>query len=162
MEYAAAQRKGSPPSIPAADDAFALDHFLLDSRPDAEISSEMRNLTILIQQHVEDNYHLRPVAQSTGVLARELQNLGLSEEGTFAASRLASLSVDPRTRYAALRHILSRVIFDSTTLGGSAISLLPAAVPAFMKEMPPVEQHTGNAEGKWPRKCRIRRLSYMY
>jgi hypothetical protein len=139
----------SATSTAASSGSFSLDQYLLDSKPDAEIAGEMRNLSALIQQHVENKYHLRVIQQSEAALAQTLMNLGIPQTGALNCTHLASLTVEPRTRHLALQHVIAKVTFESTTIfGKSAISLLPAFVPAFERSLPPVEQHRGSSEGK--------------
>lgn len=129
-------------------DKLQLDQFLLDSKPDADIAAELQSLGQLIQQHVENNYHLQPVQRSPNVLAQTLVQLGLYEQDSSAAISLASLAVDPRTRWAALQHVISRVTFASSSLDGhSPISLLPPFSGAFVQTLPPIESHRGSSEG---------------
>lgn len=129
-------------------DKLQLDQFLLDSKPDADIAAELQSLGQLIQQHVENNYHLQPVQRSPNVLAQTLVQLGLYEQDSSAAISLASLAVDPRTRWAALQHVISRVTFASSSLDGhSPISLLPPFAGAFVQTLPPIESHRGSSEG---------------
>lgn len=148
MEYGVGIEKGIPPTSPAKYDGFSLEQYLLDAKPDTDIAAEMKNLTALIQQHVENNYHLRPVQQTSGALAQVLAHLGIPESGLYTPSHLASLALEPRNRYQALQHIITRVTFDSLSISGnSALSLLPGFVPVFANAIPPVEQHRGSSEG---------------
>ncbi|KAK6084672.1 hypothetical protein SCUP515_01168 [Seiridium cupressi] len=160
MEYGMGREKGLPAGPPVESSGLALDQYLLDSKPDAEIAGEMRNLAALIQQHVENNYHLRPVQQSASTLTQVLMNLGIPQTGVLNCSHLASLALDPRTRSLALRHVIAKVTFESATLfGTSALSLLPAFVPSFSRAVPPVEQHRGSTEAFSAAMTRWRQLS---
>ncbi|KAK9777746.1 hypothetical protein AB5N19_04458 [Seiridium cardinale] len=160
MEYGMGREKGLSAAPPVESSGLALDQYLLDSKPDAEIAGEMRNLAALIQQHVENNYHLRPVQQSASTLAQVLMNLGIPQTGALNCSNLASLALDPRTRSLALRHVIAKVTFESATLfGNSPLSLLPAFVPAFSRAVPPVEQHRGSTEAFSAAMTRWRQLS---
>lgn len=151
MEYTTSKENGlSATAIPpSAAAGLSLDQYLLDSTPDTEISGEMRNLSILIQQHVENNYHLKPVHQSSSTLAKALMNLGIPQIGQLSCNNLAQLSVRPATRYFALQHVISKIAFESTSVfGGTSVSLLPAFVTSFARAVPPVEKHRGSSEGK--------------
>ena len=134
--------------IPANYD-LQLDQFILDSRPDTELASELRALGQLVQQHVENHYHLQPVQGSPNALASMLVNLGLNDQPPFTITDLASLALDHRTRWIALQYIICRVAFESTVLGSSApISLLPPFSKDFIDSLLPVESHRGSVEGK--------------
>ncbi|KAH8660367.1 hypothetical protein BX600DRAFT_467609 [Xylariales sp. PMI_506] len=124
------------------------------------MATEMRNLSSLIQLHVENNYHLQPIPQSSGRITQELLNLGLPSTGPLNASHLTNLVLDSNTRYAALQFVISKVIFDSVTLDTSTlISLLPAFVPAFIRDLPPVEKNAGSTEAFLAAVTKWRQLS---
>ncbi|ORY68542.1 uncharacterized protein BCR38DRAFT_472079 [Pseudomassariella vexata] len=134
------------PNVPVAGDV-RLDQFLLDSKPDRDLTTELRSLSDLIQQHVESNYHLEPVQRSPNALAPALANLGISRTGGLTTSHLAALALDPRTRYPALQHVIARATFESTALqSDSSISLLPEFTGSFAHAVPPVEPHRGSSE----------------
>ena len=136
------------PSIPTSY-SLQLDQFLLDSKPDSVITSELGSLGQLVQQHVESHYHLQPVQGSPNALASILVSLGLEDQQPITIVDLASLALDHRTRHAALQHIISRVAFESTVLGGATpISLLPTVAKELIDSLPPVESLTGNTEGE--------------
>ncbi|KAI0127355.1 hypothetical protein BJ170DRAFT_733029 [Xylariales sp. AK1849] len=160
VEYGGGREKdvssGAHPPVSGA----PLDQYLLDPKPDAEVVGELRDLGTLIQQHVDGNYHLRPVHQNSTALTQTLISLGIPRAGTVPASHLASLALDPRTRYAALQHVIGRVTFDSTVLfGSSAISLLPTFVAAFTRAVAPIEQHRGSSEAFATALAKWRQLS---
>lgn len=127
-----------------------LDQFLAVPKSDKELAGELQSLGYLIQQHVEDNYHLLPVGQSAGSLSQVLVDLGLGNGGSslFEPGELAAKALDPSTRLAALQHVIARVIFGSLTVKSvGKISLLPPVVSSLVREMPPCENHMGNPEG---------------
>lgn len=136
------------PSLNASD----LDQFLLIPRSDRGLAGELQSLGHLIEQHVEDTYHLFSVNQSVGSLSQALAELGLAVDGEAlpGPAQLAGLSANPRTRHAALRHVISRVIFDSLAARStSKLSMLPLAMSSLVREMPPCERHLGNPEGRF-------------
>ena len=63
-----------------------------------------------MQLHVEAYYHRRPIQVDMETLTETITDLGF---GT-ASEQLASLSVSPATRYQALQHMISRVVFGRT------------------------------------------------
>jgi hypothetical protein len=134
---------------PAAETKVQLDKFLLDSSPDKEIASELRSLGTLIQQHVENNYHLQPVQEDPRVLAASLAQLGVVNGGSLAPDALAQLALEPNTRQVALQHVISQVLFTSVDVSSrSALSMLPAPLAAFLRSIPPKEAGD-KTEGKF-------------
>jgi hypothetical protein len=130
-------------------DTLQLNQFLLDATPDREIATEIRSLKDLIQQHVENNYHQQPIQANPTALAQVLAELGVGQQGTLNPDTVASLALNPPTRYAALQHILSEVLFRSIDFkAASNLSMLPAPVAAFASSVPPVERKVGDDEGK--------------
>jgi hypothetical protein len=131
-----------------------LGHFLLTPKPDNEITTEPGSLGALIQQHVQNNYHQQAVQKSVEPLAHTLAALDLVGARRRSPGALVRLALNPRTRPAALRHVITRVAFDSAGLAppgsrspGPAVSLLPPAIGAFPGSVPATERHCGNAEG---------------
>ncbi|KAI1093251.1 hypothetical protein F5B19DRAFT_491583 [Rostrohypoxylon terebratum] len=140
-------RSLTPYATPVPMDKLQLEQFLLDSTPDTAMGAEMRSLGQLIQQHVETCYHTLPVSRSEEALTSILIHLGLDQNSTMSAARLASLAVDPRTRYNAIQHVISRVTFASVTFdGASRFSLLPQPISSFVSQVPATESHRGSAE----------------
>ncbi|KAI0834511.1 hypothetical protein F5Y06DRAFT_278844 [Hypoxylon sp. FL0890] len=147
-------------SSPFPTERLQLDQFLLDSSSDAEISSEMDLLSRLLQRHVENYYHMLPVSQSVDALSTALVHLGLDQNSTMSASRLASLAVDPDTRFNAIRHVIARVTFASVTLdGASPISLLPEPISSFLSLIPATDNHREGVEAVDVALTRWRQLS---
>lgn len=127
-----------------------LDQFLPVPKSDKELAGELQSLGYLIQQHVEDNYHLLPLGESPESLSQLLVDLGVDDGGSSLPKpgQLASMALDPSTRPAALQHIIARVIFGSLTVKSAGeISLLPPSVSSLVREMPPCEKHMGDPQG---------------
>lgn len=147
-KYAAASPLSSvgPPPPP---DQLQLSQFLLDTVPDKDISGELGALNQLIQNHVENHYHLQPAQANPAALAQALANLGLDDQSSSAGvDTLVALALDPRTRLAAIRHVVSFVVFSSVDFGArSRLSMLPPPVAAFLQSVPPAEHQRGNVEG---------------
>ncbi|KAI0097143.1 hypothetical protein F4814DRAFT_434536 [Daldinia grandis] len=141
-------------------DRLQLDQFLLDPTPDAEIRTELRSLSQLLQQHVENNYHNLPVSHSVDALSAELVHLGVDQSDTLLADRLASLALTPRSRYSAIQHIIASVTFASVTLDGtSPLSLLPQPISSFASLIPATESFRGNSDAVDAAFTRWRQLS---
>ncbi|KAI2778767.1 hypothetical protein F4815DRAFT_476572 [Daldinia loculata] len=141
-------------------DRLQLDQFLLDPTPDAEIRTELRSLSQLLQQHVENNYHNLPVSRNVDVLSAELVHLGVGQGDTLLADTLASLALSPRSRYSAIQHIIASVTFASVTLDGtSPLSLLPQPVSSFVSLIPATESFRGNSDAVDAAFTRWRQLS---
>ncbi|KAI1773622.1 hypothetical protein F4818DRAFT_96181 [Hypoxylon cercidicola] len=141
-------------------DRLELDQFLLDSSPDAEIRTELRSLNHLLQQHVENNYHLRPVSRNADELSQTLLQLGLGQGGTMTTAKLASLSLDPTHRHNAIQHVIAKVVFASIAFNEpSPFSLLPQPVSSFVSMIPAVEGRRGNTEAVNIALTRWRQLS---
>ncbi|KAI1654579.1 hypothetical protein F4813DRAFT_392576 [Daldinia decipiens] len=141
-------------------DRLQLDQFLLDPTPDAGIRTELRSLSQLLQQHVENNYHNLPVSRNVDILSAELVRLGVGQSDALLADTLASLALNPRTRCSAIQHIISSVTFASITLDGtSPLSLLPQPVSSFASLIPATERFRGNSDAVDAAFTRWRQLS---
>ncbi|KAI0481271.1 hypothetical protein GGR56DRAFT_629641 [Xylariaceae sp. FL0804] len=155
--YAAAEKPRSAGGY--ATDKVQLREFLLDAKPESEISTELRSLGHLIEQHVENNYHLQPV-RSQEALSLSLSELGFGRNGYLSPALLAPLVADPMTRYQAIQHVIARVTFASITPGGtSPVSLLPAPVAPFYSMIPPTESYRGSRQAVEIAFTRWRQLS---
>ncbi|KAK7996570.1 hypothetical protein PG989_004610 [Apiospora arundinis] len=161
MSYAPGKGEDLAHSM-AGGDNMQLSEFLLSPKPDNEIVSDLRALDSLIRQHVENNYHLHPIQQSPKSLAQALTTLGLSGHSQRSPDDIARLTIDARTRVAALQHVITRVALQSTTLSsgsGALVSMLPPSVAAFMHSVPATERHRGNAEAMSTAMTKWRQLS---
>ncbi|KAK3386091.1 hypothetical protein B0H63DRAFT_191941 [Podospora didyma] len=132
---------------PVQDASLSLDRFLLDATPDDEIVAELRALGHLIQEHVENNYHLNPLKANAQTLAQSLFQLGFGKRGSLSAETITALALEPRTRHVALQHVISQVLFSSIDVSArSRLSMLPAPIAAFLQSIPPAEKGSSNAE----------------
>lgn len=148
-ERAFKERKvSSTAARPPAEAKLQLGKFLLESSPDAEIVSELHSLDILIQQHVENNYHIGPVQADPRALAVSLMQLGMENGGGLAPETIAQLALDPNTRHVALLHVISQVLFTSVDVSAhSQLSMLPAPLAAFLWSIPQRESGERNPKG---------------
>ncbi|KAK3349839.1 hypothetical protein B0T25DRAFT_250163 [Lasiosphaeria hispida] len=136
---------GQPP-LPA-EKQFQLSQYLLDSNADKEIADELRSLGTLIQQHVENSYHLHPVQVDPRALGMSLVQLGLGNGISLTPEAIVNLALEPRTRFAALQHVISQVVFSSIDVSSrSQLSMLPAPIAAFLQSIPPNEKGESNAQ----------------
>ncbi|KAK3687749.1 hypothetical protein B0T22DRAFT_376684, partial [Podospora appendiculata] len=148
--FATAEPKlASAPPPPLPDQSgIQLDRFLLDASPDKDIASELHSLSILIQQHVENNYVQHHIQANPHTLIQSLGQLGFSQSGTLTPEAIAALALEPRTRQVALQHVISQVVFTSVDVSArSRLSMLPAPIAAFLQSIPPPESGKTNAEG---------------
>lgn len=134
--------------LPWHKDMFELGPFLLDSSSDKDIAGMLDEAGQLIEQHVENNYHAKPVSTSPHELTKALQGLGVEgvdgKGSSVSAATLTSLALESGTRRLALRHLLSLVIFSSMDLDrirrqkipGHPPSILPAPMVAFVQAQP--------------------------
>ncbi|KAB5536393.1 hypothetical protein GE09DRAFT_1176388 [Coniochaeta sp. 2T2.1] len=129
--------------LPIQDKASVqLNQFLLDALPDKELAAELHALGTLIQQHVENSYHLQPVRVNSRALASSLTQLGLDEGGSLAPDDVVTLALDPKTRHIALQHVISKVVFTSVDVRSrSRLSTLPAPMAAFLLSIPSQGHH---------------------
>ncbi|KAF5619739.1 hypothetical protein F25303_12708 [Fusarium sp. NRRL 25303] len=107
-----------------------LSQFLLEATPDKDLQAELRSLSELIYQHVE-NYYRRPQVQADPAeVAQSLINIGYSPEASgLQADIVAAICLSPKTSQVGLRHVLSHVIFRSLDFNsGSSLSMLPPEV----------------------------------
>ncbi|KAK4186984.1 hypothetical protein QBC35DRAFT_435964 [Podospora australis] len=113
----------------------SLDFYLLDGVGDSEITSDLNALSHLIKDHVESNYHLRPIQLNATSIMESLSGLGLNDH---TQSQIATLALDTRTRHFAIRSLLVRVIFSALDIHSVGdLSLLPPSMAAFVQALPP-------------------------
>ena len=121
-----------------------LDHYLLDGAPDEEIGMEVRALGDLICQHVEGHYHIQAVHDQEAALSRTLARLRGGQEWEISSKTVAALCVDPRTRSAGLRYVISSILFRTIDLDARyPLSMLPPPVASFSQAMPPIPKSGG-------------------
>lgn len=130
-------------------DTHIRDQYLIVPTADSKIGSELSALGQLLQQHVENNYHLQPVSRSANELSNALVHLGLGESGAIPVVELAALALDPKTRYVAIQHVIAKIAFISATFNETTtISLLPEPVSLFLSMIPKTKGRMGNPDGQ--------------
>ena len=132
--------------LPVAPIAFsALDETLLDRADDSQLRKSMQDLNEVIDQHVENNYHLQAFVGSRKPLEKGLAEAGYSER---SVSEVASLLINQRTRFAAIREVIARILIGNLEARcRPELSLLPPQIVGFVKSIPPVERLGGVDEG---------------
>ncbi|EJT74585.1 hypothetical protein GGTG_08425 [Gaeumannomyces tritici R3-111a-1] len=160
----AASAQAAHPASATASDPLRLDQFLLSPAPDQAIASELQALDHLIQMHVENYYHLGRMQPSTAVrdeLQCALVDLGLGKEPSEPTpAQVVTLAVKPKTRHAALRHIIASAMSQSVALGSTTnYSLLPSSLRLFVKEMAPTEKDRGSPKAVSTALTRWRQMS---
>jgi hypothetical protein len=119
-----------------------LDETLLDRADDSQLRKSMQDLSELLDQHVENNYHLEAFEGSQGPLEKMLVEAGYSTEP--GESEIAALLVNPRTRFAAIREVIARILVGNLEVRSRPeLSLLPPQIVGFVKSIPPVERLGG-------------------
>ncbi|KAI2630419.1 hypothetical protein GGS21DRAFT_200062 [Xylaria nigripes] len=147
-EYIAySDREKEAPTSTTAADQLHFDQFLLDPKPDSAITSELRSLGRLVNEHAQAHYHLQPVQLESSKLRQPLYDLGIEKGSAPAIARLASLAIEPRTRLNAIRYVICKAAFESTVIsGGTCVSLLPPMVSNMSSSAPPLRDHLGSHE----------------
>jgi hypothetical protein len=106
----------------------------------------MQDLNELIDQHVENNYYSQAFVGSQAALEKGLAEAGYSTEPTV--SEIASLLVNQRTRFAAIREVIAKILVGNLEVRSRPeLSLLPPQIVGFVKTIPPVERLGGADEG---------------
>ncbi|EGZ76862.1 hypothetical protein NEUTE2DRAFT_29174, partial [Neurospora tetrasperma FGSC 2509] len=110
---------------------------------DEEIKSELSALGYLLQEHVQNNYHLDPLDGSRNEVFKLNQALADPAFGLDNRTHalILKLSQDPQTRFPAIRHFLALTIFPALDLHHvrthpGSVSLLPRQVTSFLESIP--------------------------
>ncbi|KAL6410590.1 hypothetical protein AUP68_07017 [Ilyonectria robusta] len=102
---------------------------LLMGASDSDVRRELASLGLLIDHHVRYHYHRDNILVTPDTLHASLRQLQLTE---VTCHMVARLSIDPNTRYVAIRHLLALVIFSN--LDTHSVGLL-SLLPPTLKEM---------------------------
>jgi hypothetical protein len=123
-----------------------LNDTLLDRADDSQLRKSMQDLCELVDQHVENNYHSQTFVGSSEALERGLADAGFSTEPSV--SEIASLLVNQKTRFAAIREVIGKILIGNLDVRSSPeLSLLPPQIAGFVGAIPPVERLAGADEG---------------
>ena len=103
----------------------------------------------LIDQHVENHYHLQPLpTPSQSHLETHLLEAGYTSEPSVA--EMVALLRDPRTRFVAIRELIARILVGNLEGKGGDLCLLPPGIASFLSSIPPVERAVGAQDGTSP------------
>jgi hypothetical protein len=140
----------SPGSIESSDNKIKVENFILQATPDREVVGMLRQLEVIIEQHIENYYHVEPMDISASVLAEQLTNMGVSQDSLgFEAEAVAEWCLQPASRRLALQHVLSHVLFSSIDCNSrKRISLLPGPAINFLRSIRPVDKSREDFNGK--------------
>ncbi|SPJ75920.1 uncharacterized protein FTOL_05651 [Fusarium torulosum] len=131
--------KGGPQVTVASSGHDAeLFQFLLEATPEKEIQAELRSLSELIYNHVENYYHGAQVQANSVEVAQSLVNIGYSPElSGLPAETVAAVCLAPKTCHVGLRHVISHIVFRSLDFGSaSGLSMLPLPIAAMAQANP--------------------------
>ncbi|KAK8045763.1 hypothetical protein PG996_013827 [Apiospora saccharicola] len=124
---------------------------LLDATSDGELVEVYRNIYKLLQQHMDNFYHTQPVEVDYDTIMRAAERLELVSDDVLALESLTSLVLDPRTRAAALHHIIAQVLVKSIDFNSpGTLSMLPPHLVGLARSFPAAERGGGNSDGKYP------------
>jgi hypothetical protein len=141
--------KSSPPRP-----ELALEENLLERADDSQIRKLMQDLSELIDQHVENYYHLQPFEGSQGSLERRLVECGYEADPSI--QEMISILKNPKTRFAGIRQLIAMIIVRNIDFKARAeVSLLPPHIAGICQSVPPVERQPGCDEGQLSPKSRL-------
>jgi hypothetical protein len=149
------QMTGSIQPVGAGND-LNLNRILLEPVSTSDIKTEMLAIGSQILQHVDNNYHLKPVDSLPATFTEILTQDRYSAFSSISIEQLGNLLRNVKTRRAAIRHLISYFIFSKIAFSSDIkTSLLPSHVIAFLKKMPPPERTSGSREGKVKLSCNL-------
>ncbi len=140
-----------------------IERILLEPVSGSDIKTDMMTIGDQIRQHVDNNYHLQPVNHTSAKLSETLAPYRYESSTGINHEHLSSLLRDVRTRHAAIRHLISWIIFSRIALTSDTdTSLLPPYITAFLRKIPQPEKSPGSREGKLFSSTTFLRLSITY
>jgi hypothetical protein len=126
-----------------------INRVLLEPVSSSDIKRDMLAMGSQILQHVDNNYHLKPVDSLPASFTESLTQERYSDFTGISIEQLGKLLRNVQTRRAAIRHLISYFIFSGIALTSDVeTSLLPSHIIAFLRQMPPPERTSGSREGK--------------
>jgi hypothetical protein len=125
-----------------------LDKVLLEPISSSDIKTDMSAIGSQIVQHVDNNYHLKPVDGLPASFTETLTVMRYSNFTSISTEQLGRLLLNVQTRRGAIRHLISYFIFSRIALTCDVdTSLLPSHIITFLRQMPPPEKTSGSREG---------------
>lgn len=121
----------------------------LDATSDGELAETYRKIHKLLQQHMDNFYHRQPVGVDVATLKQAAERLELVSDDVLGLEALVSLALDPRTRAAALHHIIAQVLVKSIDFNSpGSLSMLPPNLVGLVRSFPAAERGGGSFDGK--------------
>ncbi|KAF4454281.1 hypothetical protein FALBO_15859 [Fusarium albosuccineum] len=133
-----------PIALEPTDKSIKLENFILQATPEKEVVDMLRRLEVIIEQHVENCYHAKPIDVSVPGLAQNLAGLGISQNSSgFEVEAVVGWCLQPGSRRRmALQHVISHVLFSSIDCNSrSPLTILPEHVMAFLGSIRPIEKY---------------------
>ncbi|KAH7153710.1 hypothetical protein DER46DRAFT_510792 [Fusarium sp. MPI-SDFR-AT-0072] len=132
----------SPGSMESSDNKIKVENLILQATPDREVVGMLQRLEVIMEQHIENYYHVKPIDIGVSILAEQLTNLGISQDSSgFEAEAVAKWCLHPSSRRLALQHVVSHVIFNSIDCNSrNGISLLPGPAINFLRSIRSIDK----------------------
>ncbi|KAK2680355.1 hypothetical protein RAB80_005536 [Fusarium oxysporum f. sp. vasinfectum] len=132
----------SPGSMESSDNKIKVENFILQATPDREVVGMLQRLEVIMEQHIENYYHVKPIDIDVSVLAEQLTNLGISQDSSgFEAEAVAKWCLHPASRRLGLQHVVSHVLFNSIDCNSrNGISLLPGPAINFLRSIRSIDK----------------------
>ncbi|KAK7952939.1 hypothetical protein PG988_013633 [Apiospora saccharicola] len=119
----------------------------LDATPDGELAEAYRNIHKLLQQHMDNFYHRQTVDVDFATIKRTAETLELGADDDSELDIVLSLAMDPRTRAAALHHIIAQTLVRSIDFHSPGnLSMLPPHLVGLATSFPAAERGSGNSD----------------
>lgn len=140
----------SPGSMESSDNKIKVENFILQATPDREVVGMLQRLEVIMEQHIENYYHVKPIDIGVSVLAEQLTNLGISQDSSgFEAEAVAKWCLHPASRRLGLQHVVSHVLFNSIDCNSrNGISLLPGPAINFLRSIRSIDKSREDFNGK--------------
>jgi hypothetical protein len=134
----------------SSDNKIKVENLILQATPDREVVGVLRRLEVIMEQHIENYYHVKPIDVSVSLLAEQLTNLGISQDSSgFEAEAVAEWCLQPASRRLGLQHVVSHVLFSSIDCNSrNGISLLPGPAINFLRSIRPIDKSREDFNGK--------------
>ena len=133
---------------------LSLEENLLERADDSQIRKLMQDLNELIDQHVENYYHLQLLENSQGSLERRLVEFGYGADPSI--QEMISILKNSKTRFAGIRQLIAMIIVRNIDFKARAeVSLLPPHIARICQSVPPIERQSGCEEGLLDLKSRL-------